>query len=344
MEMKPCARCPKGIGVILCYGCQQSFCMKHIVEHRQELAAQMDQLGQERDSLQDLIDQKENEHPLFVQINRWEEESMKRIQTTADIARANLRELLDQSKINVKSLLDKTTTELQTSRQSDAYTEIDLHRWSTELKKLRTLSQSPTTIQIVEDQEAHQIIHLIKILSKTSSILLEKSSPQFYGSTQERFAASTRSINLSDDGLLATHTTYVNSYETIFGKNTYSSGVHHLHFRVENKDNDNFFFGIVTSSEIIDEYIYSKPTANGWWGFDIHVVNGRSQAERHGKGILRKGDQIKLTFDCEKKEIRLENVRAEMTLQTSIDIGKCPFPWKLAITLSRPNDALRLLR
>ena len=344
MEKKPCAKCPKGFGVTVCSGCCQSLCMKHFVEHRQELAAQMDHLGQEHDSLcRNVAEHEENEqHPLLLQINQWEEESIKKIQTAAETARINLRKLLDQMKIDVKSSLKKTTNELQTHQKSDDYTEADLRRWSTELTDLRTLLEAAPTIHIVEDQEP---LKIIKVLTKTSSQLLETPSPplpQFYRSTREVFAESTRFITLSDDGLLATFTGNTNSYGTIFGKNTYSTGVHHIHFRVENKGADNFFFGIVTSSKTIEADVYNKLTANGWWGFDVLVLNGTNQSP-HGKEILRTGDMLKLTLDCQKKRILFENCRVQITLQTLIDIEKCPLPWKIAITLSRPNDALRIL-
>ncbi|CAF3863153.1 unnamed protein product, partial [Rotaria sp. Silwood1] len=46
-----CAKCNKGGGIAMCHGCQQSFCTKHFVEHRQELSQQIDHIGQEHDLL-----------------------------------------------------------------------------------------------------------------------------------------------------------------------------------------------------------------------------------------------------------------------------------------------------
>jgi uncharacterized UBP type Zn finger protein len=46
-----CTKCSKGGGIAMCNGCQQSFCIKHFVEHRQELSQQMEDIGQEHDLL-----------------------------------------------------------------------------------------------------------------------------------------------------------------------------------------------------------------------------------------------------------------------------------------------------
>jgi hypothetical protein len=122
----------------------------------------------------------------------------------------------------------------------------------------------------------------------------------------------------------------------------YRSGVYHIHFRIENKNIDNFFFGIVTSSQDIVARIFDVSSANGWWGFDVTVINGGSQ-KHYGEKILQTSDLVKLTLDCDKNKIQFENYRTKTIFQSHINITKCPFPWKIAISLSRPQDILRIL-
>jgi hypothetical protein len=118
--------------------------------------------------------------------------------------------------------------------------------------------------------------------------------------------------------------------------------MHHIRFRIENKGSDNFFFGIVTSTQNLVSRIFDASSANGWWGFDISVGNGRAQ-EHYGEKILQIGDVVKLTLECDNKCIRFKNYRTKMIRRLLIDITTCPFPWKIAISLSRPQNVLRIL-
>lgn len=49
---QPCIKCPKGLGITTCGGCEQWFCTKHFTEHRRELGTEMEHVGQEHDLLQ----------------------------------------------------------------------------------------------------------------------------------------------------------------------------------------------------------------------------------------------------------------------------------------------------
>ncbi|CAF3378412.1 unnamed protein product [Rotaria sp. Silwood1] len=72
---KACAKCDKYVGVFSCDDCQQSFCLKHVIENRQESASPMDNIEREHDIFYDVLlnqRQKDNEHILFDQINQCE--------------------------------------------------------------------------------------------------------------------------------------------------------------------------------------------------------------------------------------------------------------------------------
>lgn len=353
MEKRLCAKCPKGGGVTTCDGCQKSFCIKHIVEHRQELAMKMDDLGQEHDSFRRDLDEKDHTHPLFLRIQQWEEKSIEKIHMVADTARANLQKSLEQEKNNLKRSIDEITYDLQKHRESEDYTEIDLAQWSRRLVDVRNLFEMPSTIQIVKDDNMSNVIYPIRIIEKRTvpfpsnlTPLSKKDLPNSatsYELTKEAFLKGEDAVYLSEGGLLATFTNGANVKQTIFGKNSYGSGVHRIHFRVENKGTDDFFFGIVTMSQVIGSEIYSTSSANGWWGLDISVVNGKNQ-EPHGRSILQRGDMLTLILDCDRKKIELEGHRAKIVLQSAINVLMCPLPWKIAVSLSHPGDILRILR
>ena len=91
-----CAKCDKGAGVTTCNGCEKSFCLKHIVEHRQDLALELDQLGQEHDSFRHDLLKDNSIHPILNRIDQWENESVTKIQVVAEAARADFRQSIDR--------------------------------------------------------------------------------------------------------------------------------------------------------------------------------------------------------------------------------------------------------
>lgn len=353
-ERKPCAKCEKGAGVTTCDGCQQSFCIKHIVEHRQELAVQMDSIGQEHDTLRRDLVEEDSTHPLLSQIDEWEKKSIMKIQTTANTARNNLRQLLNEMKDNMKSSVDQLANELQERRQSEDYTEMDLTKWSKKLTDIRKLLQTPSNIKIIEDENISTTIRLIKILEQKQLDLTVNSMStsketlvpfqQPIRTTQEVFDKAMNPILLSEYGLVATYIMKADyeDYPTIFGKNIYSAGAHNIQFRIENKSRDNFFFGIVTASQKLETAIFKASSANGWWESNIPVNNGRTQ-NASNRTYLETGDVINLTLDCNNKQIYFRVSRTNVTVQSPIDTTKCPLPWKLAISLSGQHSKLRIL-
>ena len=69
----------------MCYGCEQAFCTKHFIEHRQDLSQQMDNIGQEYDIFKRDLSQQNMNQILFTQIDKWEKESIEKILNIDDI-------------------------------------------------------------------------------------------------------------------------------------------------------------------------------------------------------------------------------------------------------------------
>src|SRR5689334_1954081 len=95
---KQCITCSKSGGILTCNGCERTFCGKHVIEHRQELANQLDEIMQEHDLLRQELSRSSDEHFLLEQINKWEKESITKIQIAAEAARADLREMIEKTK------------------------------------------------------------------------------------------------------------------------------------------------------------------------------------------------------------------------------------------------------
>ena len=160
---QPCIKCQKGSGTASCGGCEQWFCTKHFVEHRQELSIQIDHIGQEHDLLQRDLIQENITHPLLSRIDQWEQKSIQKIKQAAEEARTKLQTFLADTKDQMKTSLGQVTNELQSSRESDDYTEIELDKWMEQLKELRLMTEEPTTIEIVDD-DADQTQSLIRLV------------------------------------------------------------------------------------------------------------------------------------------------------------------------------------
>jgi hypothetical protein len=349
---KPCIKCDKGGGVITCDGCQQSFCIKHIVEHRQELAIQLDQVGQEHDLFRRDLTQENVAHPILIRIDEWEQESITKIQVAAEAARADLRQLLDQTKNELKISADKMTNEMQSCREQDDYTETDLFRWTDQLKDLRKLLEKQLTTEIVENEDTSTAIYMIKLREQQPSHLASNSNENSAGNmilyqemlalTHEKFHNFVGRVSLAEDGLLATCLGTYWDGSNVFGTRLYSSGLHPIHFRIENKGSNNLFFGIKTTTFDMPLQTLTSPNTYGWWELDqaIESVNGHRV---HNERIIRTGDEVTMTLDCDTRQIRFEHHRINMMSHLPVELEKCPFPWKVIVTLRSTGDSIRIL-
>lgn len=350
---KPCGKCSKGGGVATCDGCQQSFCIKHIIEHREELATQLEDIGQEHDLLRRDLIQENLVHPLSIRIDEWEQESITRIQVIAEAARADLRQLLDQTKNDVKISLDKMTNEMQSCREINDYTEIDLLRWIEQLKELRKLSERQLAVELSEDDTRLTSIHMIKIHEQKptqhSSIVDETATriqlltpPGMFNQTHERFRNFVGRVALYEDGLLATCLGTYWDGSNVYGTRLYSSGRHEIHFRIENKGSNNLFFGIKTTSFEMPVHNLTSSNSYGWWELEqtIESVNGHRM---HNDRNIRTGDEVTMILDCDNRQIRFEHHRINMMTHLPVQLDKCPFPWKILVTLRSTGDSVRIL-
>ena len=72
---------------------------KHVVEYRQTLHHQLDEVIVEHDSLQQtIIENRDQSHPLMDYIDEWEQNSIKKVQQIAQEARQKVAELTQMHK------------------------------------------------------------------------------------------------------------------------------------------------------------------------------------------------------------------------------------------------------
>jgi hypothetical protein len=349
---KPCVKCSKGSGVAICDGCQQSFCIKHFGEHRQELSQLLENIAQEHDLLRRDLDQHSAEHCLLDRINMWEQETIARIRLSAEEARTDLRELLNRNKEELKKSVTKITDELQLCRESFDYTEVDINKWSEQLQALRKLLESSSTICITENDISKSIIHLIRVRdeqhSHSSNFAVAFIQHPFAAmlncsSSHERFDEIDGKAKASEENLLVTCYSKTFLFPTIiYGTNRYSTGIHCIHFRIENIGNS-IFFGISTSSDKIRRADVFDKSLYGWWDLVRAVVGGELQ-KNADKKIATMGDQVTLVVDCNNRQIQLQHHQTNHQVKLVIDLDNCPFPWKIVVKLRAEGDCIRILQ
>ncbi|CAF1422106.1 unnamed protein product [Rotaria sordida] len=369
---KPCAKCSKGSGVTTCDGCQQSFCTKHFVEHRHELSQQMTNINQEHDLFRRDLSKESSKHSFLNRIDIWERESINKIQAAAETARTDLQQLLDRTKNDLKTSIEKLTNELNSCQQSDDFTENDLKRWNEQLKELRKNLDIPSTIFIVNDDDMKSSIHLIRICNKQQKQQqqqqIQRPSTPVIRTVEhrihnikdslcvinEKFGDIDGKAILSEDNLVVTCClASILTQPIIYGINRYSNGKHHIRFRIEKMGDLRLFFGIIRSLENISRSGQTQTNNNnnynynnslyGWWDLNEAIINGKVQTTKY-RNILSTGDELTLILDCDNKQIQLQHHRTKRLAQLLIDLNKCPFPWKIVIRLQSAGDCVRILQ
>ena len=149
-----CVICGKEKASLKCEGCSQTFCNKHFNDHRQELSKQLDEIEITRDILRQTLNEQTvdpQKHPLIQQINQWEQDSIRKIQQTAEeVKQLIIKHTIGHTtKIEIK--LTKLTDQLRENREENDFVESDLNQWKEELKRLEKEFVKPSNISIQQD-------------------------------------------------------------------------------------------------------------------------------------------------------------------------------------------------
>jgi len=352
---KQCVTCSKSGGILTCNGCEQAFCGKHVIEHRQELANQLDGIMQEHDLLQQEFVRSSDEQFLLQEINKWEKESITKIQVAAEAVRADLQEMIEKSKKQLSKACHDIAVNLRSSREADDFSEIDLSRWVQQLKELKLETKSPSSIQLIEDERS--VIHLITIRSKNTTIdknftmhkndsFLKQSSDSI---TEERFAKVIGSVKLSEEGLVAVcaGSTRLEGAK-VFGQQRYSQGRQTVRFKIEqSKTPYDIFFGCISSQSIESKIRLNSPFVIGWFGYnEVYQhgsIHGNCQVHGYNSDEIATNDMLQLTLDCDKRQIELFHERTKKEHVLPVNVDKAPLPWQLLLVLRRVNDCIRIL-
>lgn len=149
-----CTKCEKSNAILKCGGCSQDFCYKHVLEHRQELNKQLDDVEITRDSFRETLNEQTNKpqtHPLLEQVDQWEKESIDKIKRTAEETRKMLLSYTSEHTKEIEIQLNHLTNRLRQSREENDFVETDLAEWNKQLIKLKEELQQPSNIKLRYD-------------------------------------------------------------------------------------------------------------------------------------------------------------------------------------------------
>ena len=349
---KQCVTCSKSGGIMICDGCQQSFCGKHSIEHRQELTNRLDVIMQEHDLLQQELRQSSNENSLLNQINKWEEESITKIQVAAEAARTDLQRILDRSRETISKTCRDIAVSLCSSREADDFSENDLIQWTIQLKELQLELKfdSPPSVNLVENKISS--IPLIEV--KHSSFTSKKSAKQgqifrekipTISIVQEKFSQMFgEGVIIEEDGTVIRHMGKIGQYVHVLGERLYSQNRHVVTVQVE-YDHLIYdtFLGCISFQSENNKPSYRSPASTGWFGQKEVYHQGKIIANGYDSSCIKSNDILCVTFDCENRQIELYHERTNKIYTLPIDIKYAPFPWQLIVVLCHPNGTVRII-
>jgi chromosome segregation ATPase len=160
-----CDTCSKAKATYKCEGCSQSFSFDHLADHRRALGEELNKVEHKRNEFrQSLTEQTMNpqKHSLIQEINKWEQDSIKIIQQTADEARKLLLKHTAGHIEKIEIELAELTEQLKQTRKEDDFNEIHLKKLKKQLKKLKEELDNPPNVSI--QQQSSSFINKISVV------------------------------------------------------------------------------------------------------------------------------------------------------------------------------------
>jgi hypothetical protein len=158
-----CSTCNIVATAATCSGCGQHFCNKDYIEHRKKLSQDVDKIEQDHDLLRERLVIQDCESQLLSRIDTWEQYSRRMIELVASQARTDVHCMVQKMKTTIRNSLTEVETEMQETRQNDAYSEFKILIWQNQLQKLRETLEKPFNIGLQDDDQKISL-HMIKVV------------------------------------------------------------------------------------------------------------------------------------------------------------------------------------
>jgi hypothetical protein len=308
-------------GTFKCEGCSQIFCSKHSLDHRYQLTHKLEEIELARDLIYQTFIQQYEHHSLLDRIEQWEQKSIMKIHQSAEEARQRILE----EKIIFEQKLKDITNQLRQAREDDDFIEMDFDQW---IRKL--------------DELEKELLHAKNILIEDRSTLMLRKIRTEHEDTSDIFQYVCGDIQIKENGYLIVKDDWV-GFSEVLGKKEYLTGQHTHRFQIKNlRENGWILVGIISKSESMNINSYNLPSSYGWTTRGQFYIAGQYHKEQKNDDIIQ-NDIITLIIDCDQRKIQMKNERIGLIKELSIDINKCPFPWKLHFNLLTALTSIRIL-
>jgi hypothetical protein len=151
--------CNKELGPMHCTGCDKCFCWKDLKTHREGMFAEMDRIVEERNRLQDVINDgiqpNDQQSPLIEQIDQWQHITIEKVKQVATQAREQAIQLLNFKRMKINTEFKSFSQELAHLKESENYAEHELTRLNKMIDQFKqdlTQSAQPTAIEVHTEQ------------------------------------------------------------------------------------------------------------------------------------------------------------------------------------------------
>jgi len=175
-----CSKCREIIGTVNCEGCQDIFCIKHIMEHRKELSTKLNHhLLKHNDILKQLLDKEEEKESskkdILSRINQWEKYMIERIRYKAELARERLDQLIDNDEKAIIKNAKELIKEIKKKDKTGDLLEEDIEQLKqsiTDVKKtIDELTQQSDVELYIEPSYMIDWNHLIYVREKSVKVI-----------------------------------------------------------------------------------------------------------------------------------------------------------------------------
>jgi chromosome segregation ATPase len=156
---KECSMCNEDAGLMHCTGCDKYFCWRDFRSHRDGMFTEMDKIVEERNHLQDAINNavqhNDEQNPVIKEIEKWRNDTIKKVEKIAAQARQQAIQLLNMKQKKINTEFKSFSQELAKLKESENFVEHDLRRLNQMIDQfkedLRQLTQ-PTRIKLHTDE------------------------------------------------------------------------------------------------------------------------------------------------------------------------------------------------
>ncbi|CAF3874482.1 unnamed protein product [Rotaria sp. Silwood1] len=250
---------------------------------------------QEHDLIQQDIELSIDNDLLLKEIDKWEQESMKKIQLAAEKVRTDLKQILESSNNQILKTCRNVASKLLSAREAETFSEIDLKRWTEQLNELKSQIKLLPMIHIVEDNKI-----------------------------EERFIEGNGLAIIEDGGLRIKHIDSDHKFIFFRGQKSYTNGCHTLQFKIEHSTGSyDTFIGISSSDINLRQIMYHLTVVASWfnttevWLHGRCIKNTKLQGSKNDE--IKTNDIIQLTIDCENKQIELFHERTNKKPRIIVD-------------------------